>query len=58
MVNKIDRDNLYKQNLITIVEEHKLNCDSEYCAISTAIMLEIGLKLGLNFTDEEKLKFL
>lgn len=47
----------YKINLINIVTHHKKHCKEENCNISLLLLLDMALKSGITFTEDEKRLF-
>ncbi len=44
---------IYKNNVIQLAEDHKINCNHSNCNISLILLLEMAKKTGIKFTDEE-----
>lgn len=46
-------DQVSKENLILLAKHHKMYCSSGDCGVSLIILLILGKKAGLKFTNKE-----
>lgn len=51
-------DGILKMNLINLVENHKKFCDGDECPVMLMLILQVGEAAGLEFTEEEKRRFM
>jgi len=56
-VNQITTTELWKRQLLCIADDHRKKCDGATCNIMLSTLLFVGLAAGLQFTDEERLRF-
>jgi hypothetical protein len=54
---KMNDDDILKENLIRLAEHHKKHCDGPDCGISLFYVLRVAERAGLKFTYEEKRSF-
>ncbi len=44
---------IYKNNVIQLAEDHKINCNHSNCNVSLILLLEMAQRTGIKFTEDE-----
>jgi len=57
-MDKKDINELYKRNLIELVQHHKKHCNGEGCSVNLFLLKHMAKKIGIKFTKDEMVVFL
>ena len=49
---------MLKDNLLALVDDHRLTCKDENCPVMLTLILELAERAGLEFSSVERKKFL